>query len=111
MRIPQLAIHLDRSVNDEGLKLDKQLHTAPVWSVGHPGIHVLDHVAKIAGCSATDIDGYDLRVYDTAKPASLRAASGILRFKPARQLEQHAREHRRHDQRRRWRCHPDGRSF
>ena len=39
MRIPQLAIHLDRSVNDDGLKLDKQLHTAPVWSVGHPGIH------------------------------------------------------------------------
>jgi aspartyl aminopeptidase len=69
MRIPQLAIHLDRSVNDEGLKLDKQLHTAPVWSVGHPGIQVLDHVAKAAGCSAADIDGYDLRVYDTAKPA------------------------------------------
>jgi aspartyl aminopeptidase len=69
MRIPQLAIHLDRSVNDEGLRLDKQLHTAPVWSVGHPGIHVLDHVAKAAGCLAVDIDGYDLRVYDTAKPA------------------------------------------
>jgi aspartyl aminopeptidase len=69
MRIPQLAIHLDRSVNDEGLRLDKQLHTAPVWSVGHPGIAVLDHVAKAAGCSAVDIDGYDLRVYDIAKPA------------------------------------------
>ena len=69
MRIPQLAIHLDRSVNDDGLKLDKQLHTAPVWSVGHPGIHVLDHVANAAGCSAADIDGYDLRVYDTALPA------------------------------------------
>jgi aspartyl aminopeptidase len=68
MRIPQLAIHLDRSVNDDGLKLDKQLHTAPIWSVGHPGIHVLDHVAKVAGCSAIDIDGYDLRVYDTACP-------------------------------------------
>ena len=27
MRIPQLAIHLDRSVNDDGLKLDKQLVT------------------------------------------------------------------------------------
>jgi len=69
MRIPQLAIHLDRSVNDEGLRLDKQLHTAPVWSVGHPGIGVLDHVAKAAGCSAVDIDGYNLSVYDTAKPA------------------------------------------
>jgi aspartyl aminopeptidase len=69
MRIPQLAIHLDRSVNDEGLRLDKQTHTQPVWSVGHPEIHVLDHVAQAAGCSADDIDGYDLRVYDTAAPA------------------------------------------
>ena len=69
MRIPQLAIHLDRGVNDEGLKLDKQTHTAPVWSVGHPGIHVLDHVAAAAGCLAAGIDGYDLRAYDTAMPA------------------------------------------
>jgi aspartyl aminopeptidase len=69
MRIPQLAIHLDRSVNDEGLKLDKQTHTTPVWSVGHPGIHVLDHVAQSAGCAVREIDGYDLRVYDTAAPA------------------------------------------
>src|SRR4029453_909604 len=69
MRIPQLAIHLDRSVNDEGLKLDKQLHTTPVWSVGHPRMGFLDHLAKAAGCSAADIDGYDLRVYDTARPA------------------------------------------
>ena len=69
MRIPQLAIHLDRGVNDAGLKLDKQTHTAPVWSVGHPGIHVLDHVAQAAGCSASSIDGYDLRVFDTAAPA------------------------------------------
>jgi aspartyl aminopeptidase len=69
MRIPQLAIHLDRSVNDDGLKLDKQLHTAPVWSVSHQGIRVLDHVAQAAGCSADEIDGYDLRTYDTAGPA------------------------------------------
>ena len=33
------------------------------------GIHVLDHVAQAAGSSAGDIDGYDLRVYDTAAPA------------------------------------------
>jgi len=70
MRIPQLAIHLDRTVNDGGLKLDKQTHTMPVWSVGHPGIHILDYVAEAAGCTADDIDGYDLRAYDIAAPAS-----------------------------------------
>jgi aspartyl aminopeptidase len=69
MRIPQLAIHLDRSVNDEGLKLDKQAHTTPVWSVGHPGVHILDHVAEAAGCFVGDVDGYDLRAFDTASPA------------------------------------------
>jgi aspartyl aminopeptidase len=32
-RVPQLAIHLDRAVN-EGLKLDPQQHLTPVWGVG-----------------------------------------------------------------------------
>jgi aspartyl aminopeptidase len=32
-RVPQLAIHLDRGVND-GLKLDPQQHLTPVWGVG-----------------------------------------------------------------------------
>ena len=34
-RIPQLAIHLNRGVNDQGLKLDKQRHTTPV--IGYSG--------------------------------------------------------------------------
>ena len=69
MRIPQLAVHLDRGVNDEGLRLDKQQHTAPVWSVGHRGLSVLDHLAEVAGCGRGEIDGYDLVAYDTAVPA------------------------------------------
>ena len=31
-RIPQLAIHLDRDVNERGLQLDKQQHVHPIWS-------------------------------------------------------------------------------
>ncbi|MEM8710334.1 MAG: M18 family aminopeptidase [Planctomycetota bacterium] len=34
LRVPQLAIHLDRGVTDSGLKLDKQFHMAPVMAVG-----------------------------------------------------------------------------
>lgn len=69
MRIPQLAIHLDRAVNEEGVRLDKQQHTAPVWSVGHRGLSVLDHLADVAGCARSEIDGYDLVAFDVAAPA------------------------------------------
>lgn len=34
LRVPQLAVHLDRSVNTEGLKLDKQRHMTPIWGLG-----------------------------------------------------------------------------
>ena len=69
MRIPQLAVHLDRAVNEEGVRLDKQQHTAPVWSVGRRGLSVLDHLAGLAGCTRAEIDGYDLVAFDTAAPA------------------------------------------
>ncbi|HUF97068.1 MAG TPA: M18 family aminopeptidase [Ilumatobacter sp.] len=35
-RIPQLAVHLDRTVND-ALTLDRQTHLQPVWGVGSTG--------------------------------------------------------------------------
>jgi aspartyl aminopeptidase len=69
MRIPQLAIHLDRGVNDDGLKLDKQLHTVPVWGVGNPGRRLIDHVADLVDCAAEEIDGLDLMAYDASPPA------------------------------------------
>jgi aspartyl aminopeptidase len=67
MRIPQLAIHLDREQND-GLRLDKQQHTTPVWSVGRSGVRILDHLADLVGSAAGAIQGYDLMAYDTAAP-------------------------------------------
>ena len=33
-RIPQVAIHLNRGVNDEGLKLNKQSHLPPLCEIG-----------------------------------------------------------------------------
>ena len=69
MRIPQLAIHLDRGVNDNGLKLDRQLHTAPVWGVGRPDLRLVDHLAELADCASEEIDGLDLMAYDATAPA------------------------------------------
>lgn len=68
MRIPQLAIHLDRSVNEEGVKLDRQAHTSPVWSVGRPDLMIMDQIALLAGCDVTEIDGADLSAYATTPP-------------------------------------------
>ena len=36
LRVPQLAIHLDRDLHAGGLSLDPQQHLVPVWSAGPP---------------------------------------------------------------------------
>ncbi|WP_022887050.1 M18 family aminopeptidase [Glaciibacter superstes] len=69
LRIPQLAIHLDREVND-GLKLDRQKHLSPVFGVGDASeADLLGHLAAVAGLEATDVAGYDILTADTAAPA------------------------------------------
>ncbi len=69
MRIPQLAIHLDRTVNDEGLRLDKQLHLSPVWGVGRRDLRILGHLAEQVGAAELEVAGCDVVAYDTAAPA------------------------------------------
>lgn len=75
-RIPQLAIHLDRTVND-GLKLDRQAHMRPVWAVGKGSdADVLDIVARDAGLeSREEILSYDL-VLVPAQGAGVFGADG-----------------------------------
>ncbi|NLS10455.1 M18 family aminopeptidase [Nesterenkonia sp. MY13] len=87
-RIPQLAIHLDRQVNADGIKLGKQQHTMPILGLaGSPDAaaeaDVLDVVARAAGVNAADIDGYDVVVADAQQPGVFGAdqeffASGRL---------------------------------
>ena len=49
LRFPQLAIHLDRAVND-GLALDKQQHMNPVYGLGDPGRRGPARAAGGPGC-------------------------------------------------------------
>ena len=36
LRVPQLAIHLDREIDQQGLRLNRQAHLTPVWGLGAP---------------------------------------------------------------------------
>jgi aspartyl aminopeptidase len=36
MRVPQLAIHLDREISSNGLLLNAQQHLSPIWGLGDP---------------------------------------------------------------------------
>ena len=75
LRFPQLAIHLDRAVN-EGLKLDKQLHMNPVWGLGDPSAaDLLGLLAASAGVDREEIGGYDVVAADT-QPARIFGADG-----------------------------------
>jgi aspartyl aminopeptidase len=69
LRLPQLAIHLDRGVNN-GLSLDKQTETQPVWGLGDPTqADILAELAASADVSASDIRGYDVMIADSARGA------------------------------------------
>ncbi|MFC8273920.1 M18 family aminopeptidase [Streptomyces sp. NPDC057271] len=71
LRVPQLAIHLDRQAN-EGLKLERQRHMQPIWGLGevHEG-DLIRFVAEEAGVDAEDVGGWDLMVHAIEAPAYL----------------------------------------
>ena len=72
LRVPQLAVHIDRSVNADGLKLDKQRHMTPVWGLGDVDEgDLIRFVAGEAGVDADDVTGWDLMVHSVEAPAYL----------------------------------------
>jgi aspartyl aminopeptidase len=78
-RVPQLAIHLDRDVNERGLVLDRQAHLAPVWGLGPVDEgQLLRLVAAEAGVDAGEIVGFDLMLHDLTPPARLGADRELI---------------------------------
>jgi aspartyl aminopeptidase len=77
-RVPQLAIHLDREVNDKGLLLDKQQHLTPVWGTGDPAPGAFaEWIAGQAGLAPADVAGWDLQLFDLT-PAGLLGVDQTL---------------------------------
>jgi aspartyl aminopeptidase len=77
-RVPQLAIHLDRDVNERGVVLDKQQHLSPVWGIGNPSAgEFRDWIAAAAGVSGADVTNWDLSLFDRT-PAAVLGPQGDL---------------------------------
>jgi aspartyl aminopeptidase len=78
LRVPQLAIHLDRKAN-EGLKLDRQRHMTPVWGLGtpHEG-DLIRFVAQEAGVAPEEVAGWDLMAHSVEPPAYLGRDEELL---------------------------------
>jgi aspartyl aminopeptidase len=73
LRLPNLAIHMNRSVNEDGLKLHKQnelpLLLAQLTGEQLPQSYFLALLEEAAGIGAAQILSWDLAVYDTQKGA------------------------------------------
>ncbi|BBA35926.1 M18 family aminopeptidase [Methylocaldum marinum] len=71
VRLANLAIHMNRSVNEDGLKLNKQNELPLLFSgldeTELPDQKFLGLVAEKAECAPGDILSWDLNVYDTQK--------------------------------------------
>ena len=67
-RVSQLAIHLDRGVNTDGLKLNPQLHLAPTWGLARGGVDaaetLLALLARSAGVDPGAVRSHDVSLYD-----------------------------------------------
>ena len=74
-RVPQLAIHLDRDVNDRGVVLDRQAHMSPVWAT-QLGTVFEQWIADLAGTSVPA--AWELCLFDVQPGAVLGADRSLV---------------------------------
>ena len=78
-RVAQLAIHLDRDVNDKGLVLDRQQHLTPIWGTGDadPGDFV-SFLGDELGFDHDELGAWDLQLYDINPAAVIGSDRSML---------------------------------
>lgn len=66
VRVPQLAIHLDREITTKGLLLNKQQHMAPIWGLGaRDDFDFRALLGEELQIAAKDILSWDAMCHDT----------------------------------------------
>ncbi len=86
VRIPNLAIHLDRKQREKGLRLNVQTHAVPIAGLGElpPWTELVAAELRAKGRSdaqASDVLAYDLMLYDT-QPSGLAGVRGEFVLAP-----------------------------
>ena len=77
MIIPNMAIHMDRTMND-GKKFNPQVDMLPLYSLDKEGKKFMDMVAENAGVKGEDIIGHDLFLYNRQKGTVLGADRDLV---------------------------------
>ena len=71
MRLPNLAIHMNREVNDKGLVLNKQTELPLLFAESEDGVaadkQFLTYIAQSLNVDSADILTFELNVFDTQK--------------------------------------------
>lgn len=70
LRVPQLAIHLDREISEKGLLLNKQRHMAPIWAAGDDAPPFASYLAAQLEVERADVLSWDVMAHDLT-PAAL----------------------------------------
>ena len=80
LRVPQLAIHLDREISTDGLKLNAQQHLAPIWDLDGDqgsGAGFTGVLAERLGVGAGDILAWDVMAHDLT-PSRRTGIDGVF---------------------------------
>ena len=79
LRVPQLAIHLDREIDQRGLLLNRQAHLSPVWGLGSPVEGAFQGLlADTLGVPDGDVVAWDVMAHDLTQPGTLGVDRSLL---------------------------------
>jgi aspartyl aminopeptidase len=80
LRIPQLAIHLDREIYEKGLQLNAQNHLSPVWDLDTAtgtDDSFVDTISELAAVDPSTVLSWDAMVHDLT-PSRRTGRNGVF---------------------------------
>ena len=78
LRVANLAIHLDRTVHTEGVKLNPQAHLAPIWGATGTAPDLRGWLAAQLDVAPTDVLAHDLMTHDVTPSAVFGHARDLV---------------------------------